>query len=270
MNPQKKNTLVFIGTLVLLGGLAGLILFIRATRVPSEVVEITANNFKDEVIDSKIPVFMEFYVPEDCEPCKEQAPIIEKLAQDYKGKVRFVRIDALKFSSLSQELGIKTVPTHLLLDPTTLSGKMKSGLTDEAKLREFIDKWLDEMANPPAPPADPNATPPSNDPPAAPNAPGTTPAPPANPTEKDKTPTQPAATPTENDKTPTPPTATPTENDKTPTPPAATPTENDKTPTPPAATPTEDDKTPIPPAATPTEDDKTPIPPAATPTEDDK
>lgn len=223
MNPKQKNTLVFIGTLVLLGGLAGLIFFIRSTRVPSEVVEITANNFKDEVIDSKIPVFMEFYVPEDCEPCKEQAPIIEKLAQEYKGKVRFVRIDALKFSSLSQELGIKTVPTHLLLDPTTLSGKMKSGLTDEAKLREFIDKWLTELANPPAPPVDPNATPPAdpnatppsnNNPPSDPNAPGTAPTPPA---------ANPPAVPTEKDKTPTPPTTIPTEKDKTPTPPTSTP-----------------------------------------------
>lgn len=222
MNPKQKNTLVFIGTLILLGGLAGLIFFIRATRVPSEVVEITANNFKDEVIESKIPVFMEFYVPEDCEPCKEQAPIIEKLAQEYKGKVRFVRIDALKFSSLSQELGIKTVPTHLLLEPTTLSGKMKSGLTDEAKLREFIDKWLAELANPTAPPADPNATPaadpnatpPSNNPPDEPTVPGTTPTPPA---------VNPPATPAEKDKTPTPPAATPTEKDKTPTPPATTP-----------------------------------------------
>ena len=211
MNPKQKNTLVFIGTLVLLGGLAGLIFLIRATRVPSEVVEITANNFQSEVIDSKIPVFMEFYVPEDCDPCKEQAPIIEKLAQEYKGKVRFVRIDALKFSSLSKELGITSVPTHLLLDPATLSGKMKTGLTDEAKLREFIDKWLNDLANPPAAPADPNATPPTNNTPPAnpatgprdPNAPanpGTTPTPPAvtpptTPAEKDKPPVAPSTTP---------------------------------------------------------------------------
>lgn len=197
MTPKQKNTLVFAGSLVLLVGLAGLIFFIRATRIPSEVVEINANNFQTEVIDSKIPVFMEFYVPDDCEPCKEQAPIIEKLAQEYKGKVRFVRIDALKFSSLSQELGIKSVPTHLLLDPATLSGKMKTGLTDEAKLKEFIDKWLNELANP-APPVDPNANPPAD--PNAPKDPqnNTPPSPavtPATPVEKDKPQTSPATTP---------------------------------------------------------------------------
>ncbi len=169
MTTKLKNTLVFIGTLGMLAGLAGMIFYVRATRVPSECVEVTTKNFQTEVADSKIPVFMEFYVTDDCEPCEKQAPIIEKLAREFKGRVKFVRIEASKQSAISKALGVEKVPTHVLLNPTTMEGLMRTKLVDEATLRKFIEDWLATQQAPPAtqpatPPATQPATPPATQP----------------------------------------------------------------------------------------------------------
>jgi thiol-disulfide isomerase/thioredoxin len=195
MTPTVKNRLVFIASLALVLGVAGLIFFIRASRVPSQCVEVTTSNFQAEVLDSKLPVFMEFYVTEDCEPCEKQYPIVEKLAQEYKGKVKFVRIEAAKQAGISKALGVEKVPTHVLFNPATMDGMMKTGLTDEAKLRKFIDEFLAAMpppaTNPPA--TNPPATnPPATNPPAT-NPPATSP-PATNPPATNPPATNPPAT----------------------------------------------------------------------------
>lgn len=60
-----------------------------------KVIEVNADNFQEEVLESKVPVVIDVYT-EWCKPCKRMAPIIERLAVFCGKKVKFVKIDAGK------------------------------------------------------------------------------------------------------------------------------------------------------------------------------
>ena len=53
-----------------------------------KITEINSQNFKQDVLNSKIPVLADFWA-EWCMPCRMIGPIIDELAEDYKGKIKF-------------------------------------------------------------------------------------------------------------------------------------------------------------------------------------
>lgn len=126
--------------LALLIGLIGLISHTRVVT-PANMTEITMQNFQTEVLQSTTPVYVEFYTT-GCKPCEAQAPVVEKLAAEYKGKVKFVRVDARKQPGIAQAAGIRGVPTHFFLNPAEGVGDVAEGVLDEAKLRQFLEDGL--------------------------------------------------------------------------------------------------------------------------------
>lgn len=163
MNSGFKRIAVFVGTLLLLFGLAGSIVYFKGgASNSSELIEVTKDNFQKEVVDSSLPVLMVFYVPgPDCKPCLKQDPVVEAVAKDYKGKVKVLRVDALANLPLSQAVGVQAVPTLVFFQPAEKIGIKAEGFLEEAKLRDFIEKGLALKA--PAK-AVPSAPAPSNDP----------------------------------------------------------------------------------------------------------
>lgn len=130
---------VVVLSLVLLGGLIGLIYH---NRQPASVLtEVTTDTFADQVVNSTTPVYVEFYT-RTSKACAKQAPVLEKLAPEYQGKVKFVRIDAEKNIEVTMALGIDTVPTHLLVRPADKVVVGAVGVLDEAGVRKFIDGGL--------------------------------------------------------------------------------------------------------------------------------
>lgn len=144
MKSKLFPTIALVAAVGLLLGLLGFIYHTRsADALPPNVVEATVDNFEDQVLNSPVPVYIEFYVPGSaCKPCQAQAPIVAKLATEYAGKVRFVRVDASKQPEIAQAAGIRGVPTHIFLKPAEGVGAVAEGFLDEAKLREFLDKGL--------------------------------------------------------------------------------------------------------------------------------
>ena len=71
---------------------------------------ITEENFDKEVLQSPLPVMIDFWA-EWCGPCKVLSPIIEELAKDYEGKVKVGKVDVDDQGALSMRYNIMSIPT---------------------------------------------------------------------------------------------------------------------------------------------------------------
>ena len=77
------------------------------------VVEITDANFDTEVINSTLPVLVDFWA-QWCGPCLMMAPTIEDLAQEYEGKVKVGKLDTDSNHNTAVKFGISAIPTTIL------------------------------------------------------------------------------------------------------------------------------------------------------------
>ena len=77
--------------------------------------EITFNdaNFKKEVLESKVPVLVDFWASW-CGPCRMMAPIIEELAEDYDGKAKIGKLSTEENPAITGEYGIISIPTMII------------------------------------------------------------------------------------------------------------------------------------------------------------
>ena len=79
----------------------------------SAEVEITAENFKEEVLDAGLPVLADFWA-EWCVPCKMVAPVLEQIAGEQDGKLKVAKVNVDEQSELASQFGIISIPTLLL------------------------------------------------------------------------------------------------------------------------------------------------------------
>lgn len=78
----------------------------------SEII-ITTENFEKEVLQSDIPVLVDFWA-QWCAPCKMLAPTIAEIAKDYEGRVKVGKIDIDQYAPLAIKYGVASIPTVLL------------------------------------------------------------------------------------------------------------------------------------------------------------
>ena len=76
--------------------------------------EIMDNMFKIEVLESNIPVLVDFWAPW-CGPCKMVAPVMEELDTQYNGKVKFVKVDVDQNPVTASQYKILSIPTVMVI-----------------------------------------------------------------------------------------------------------------------------------------------------------
>lgn len=102
------------------------------------VKDINEAEFETEVTKSNIPVLIDMWA-EWCGPCRMYSPIVDQVADEMEGKVKFVKVNVDNNQKLAEKYGVMSIPTTLLL----VNGKLKAanvGAVPKETLRKWIEK----------------------------------------------------------------------------------------------------------------------------------
>ncbi|MFC1805889.1 thioredoxin [Planctomycetota bacterium] len=104
------------------------------------VLVITDGNFQAEVVDAEQPTVVDFWA-EWCGPCRKVGPVIEELAGDYTGSVRFGKMNVDENSETPVKFAIMSIPTVILFKGGEAVDKM-IGARSKADYKAWIDSKI--------------------------------------------------------------------------------------------------------------------------------
>lgn len=100
------------------------------------VVTITNDNFEQEVLAAKIPVVLDFWA-EWCEPCRMQEQVIDRLAEELDGKVKFGKVNVDEQAALALKYQVLSIPTLVVMHYGIFKTRAV-GLQDKAEILELL------------------------------------------------------------------------------------------------------------------------------------
>jgi thioredoxin 1 len=103
----------------------------------SEAIKVESGTFKGEVLDSAVPVLVDFWAPW-CGPCKMLTPTIEELARDYAGRAKVVKVNVDDNQDLATKYGIRGIPTVMVFKGGDAVASLV-GMRPKAELAQALD-----------------------------------------------------------------------------------------------------------------------------------
>lgn len=104
------------------------------------VLEFTVGSFDSDVLQSDLPVLVDFWA-EWCGPCKSIAPVIEEIAVEYKGKVRVGKVDVDQHNQIAMQFGVRSIPTLLILKEGKVVNQLV-GAVPKNNITELLDQVI--------------------------------------------------------------------------------------------------------------------------------
>jgi thioredoxin 1 len=105
--------------------------------VGQHTVEFTDDNFQDEVLNSTGGVLVDFWAPW-CGPCRQIAPLIDQLAEQYSGKVKIGKLNIDDNPNVTNQYGIQSIPTLMLFKNGEVAERFM-GMPPKVKLEGALE-----------------------------------------------------------------------------------------------------------------------------------
>jgi len=106
----------------------------------SDIVYVTDDSFEQEVLQSDIPVLVDYWA-EWCGPCKMIAPLLDEIVGEYAGKLKIAKLNIDENSATPPKFGIRGIPTLMIFKDGDVEAT-KVGALSKSQLTAFIDSSL--------------------------------------------------------------------------------------------------------------------------------
>lgn len=104
-------------------------------------VRLTDENFKKEILDAKIPCLVDFWA-DWCGPCKKIAPMVDEIADEYRGKVKVAKMNIDEGQKTASSYGVMSIPMIMFFKDGKVLGQV-IGAVSRPELKAKIEEHLD-------------------------------------------------------------------------------------------------------------------------------
>jgi thioredoxin 1 len=110
----------------------------------AEPIKVTDAEFEDKVLQNELPVVVDFWAPW-CGPCKMVGPILDKLAEEFKGKVVIAKVNTDEDNQNAGQYGVQGIPTMIFVAGGKLIHR-QVGALPEPVLRDLFEQFIEVAA----------------------------------------------------------------------------------------------------------------------------
>ncbi len=94
-------------------------------------------NFGAQVLQSELPVLVDYWA-EWCAPCKAMAPVLDEIAEEYRGRLQVVKVNVEQEPQIARQYGVRSQPTLMLFKHGSVEAQ-KIGVMSKSQLKAFIE-----------------------------------------------------------------------------------------------------------------------------------